>query len=193
MTAVDASARMIENAKAHDSGGSLGVKYICSDASKLEIPDARFDVVYANMSLDDTKDSEGAIREAGRVLKKGGRFVASISHPCFDNGPNSGWVVEKSAGHPPRVYRRMTAYRQSFSPERLWTVQNGKKKYTRWYHRPLSWYARAFRAGGLAITRLEEPMPTAEFLEEEAKKVGDLDAPGFLQVPLHLVFEAIKL
>jgi ubiquinone/menaquinone biosynthesis C-methylase UbiE len=192
VTAVDSSARMIKNAKAHDQGGPR-IRYICSDAASLKLADARFDIVYANMSLDDIENAEGAIKEVGRVLKAGGRFVASISHPCFDNGSNSGWVMEKSAGEPPMVFRRIRAYRRSFREMCLWRVEDGRREYTRWYHRPLSWYAWAFRSSGFAITRLEEPMPTGEFLEEEAKKPGDLDAPGSLEVPLHLVFEAVKL
>jgi hypothetical protein len=98
----------------------------------------------------------------------------------------------KSPGKPPTVFRRIRAYRRP-SPERCsWRVEGGRKS-TRWYHRPLNWYARAFQSSGFAITRLEEPMPTSEFLEEEAKNPGDLDAPGFLEVPMHLVFEAVKL
>jgi hypothetical protein len=57
----------------------------------------------------------------------------------------------------------------------------------------LNWYARVLSASGLAITALEEPAPTKEFLEAEARKQGDLDAPGFLEVPLHLVIEAVKM
>jgi hypothetical protein len=34
---------------------------------------------------------------------------------------------------------------------------------------------------------LEEPEPTMEFMEKEE------DALGFVEVPLHLVFEAVKL
>jgi hypothetical protein len=45
----------------------------------------------------------------------------------------------------------------------------------------------------MAITALEEPEPTVEFVEEEGKERGDFDAAGILEVPLHLVIEAIKL
>ncbi len=56
----------------------------------------------------------------------------------------------------------------------------------------MSWYARTFHTNGLAITALEEPTPTEEFLVEERERDGDIDAAGFLEVPLHLVFEAVK-
>jgi len=68
-----------------------------------------------------------------------------------------------------------------------------RRMYTRSFHRPLNWYARILSSHGLAITALEEPEPTKEFIDEEQKKPGDLDGIGFLEVPLHLVIEAVKL
>jgi ubiquinone/menaquinone biosynthesis C-methylase UbiE len=194
VTAVDASPRMVRNARAHDPKNSLGIRYVHCDASKLNrISSAKFDIVFANMSLMDIENAEGAIREAGRVLKRGGRFVASISHPCFDVMSNSGWVAEKVEGRAPVVYRRVRGYRKPFFQEVHWNVTQDQRKYTRSFHRPLNWYARAMSSHGMAITRLEEPEPTKEFIEEEQKKPGDLDGPGFIEVPLHLVIEAVKL
>ncbi|MDA4113975.1 MAG: class I SAM-dependent methyltransferase [Thaumarchaeota archaeon] len=178
---------MIENARSHDPGDSLKIAYLHTDADRLDrIGRDSFDLVLANMSLMDIEDGESSIREVGRVLRRGGRFVASISHPCFDNGSNSGWLVEKVLFET-RVYRRMRAYRTPFAEEIPWRMQSGEKRYTRSFHRPLSWYARVFHASGLAITALEEPEPTEEFLEKES------DGAGFLEVPLHLVLEATKL
>jgi ubiquinone/menaquinone biosynthesis C-methylase UbiE len=194
VTAIDASPRMIRNAKARDPKGSLGIRYLRSDAGRLDrIPGSCFDLVFANMSLMDVENAEDAVREVGRVLKHGGRFVASISHPCFDVMSHSSWVAEKLTGKPPVVYRKITGYRRRFSEEIPWSLGARRKMYTRSFHRPLGWYARILRANGMAITALEEPEPTREFIEEEQKKPGDLDGAGFLEVPLHLVIEAVRL
>ena len=187
VTAVDSSLRMIENARSHDPGDSLKIAYIHSDANRLDtIGSESLDLVFANMSLMDIEDGGGAIREVGRILRKGGRFVASISHPCFDNGSNSGWLVEKVMLET-RVYRMIRAYREPFAEQIPWRLQSGEKRYTPSFHRPLSWYARALGASGMAIAALEEPEPTEEFLEKES------NGAAFREVPLHLVFEAIKL
>jgi ubiquinone/menaquinone biosynthesis C-methylase UbiE len=194
VTAVDWSPQMIMNARAHDPKGSLGIRYVRSDAGKLNgIPNARFDLVFANMSLDDIKDAEDAVREVSRILRQGGRFVASISHPCFEVGSTSMWVAEKAPGKPPVVYRKVRRYRQLFVEDAQWNLSESKKMFTKSFHRPLNWYARTLRSHGLAITALEEPVPTKEFVEEEQKKPGDLDGAGLLEVPLHLVLEAVKL
>ncbi len=188
VTAVDSSSRMIKNARAHDPMNILKIVYIQSDANRLDmIPSCSIDLVYANMSLMDINDAEGAVSEVNRVLSEDGRFVVSISHPCFDNGSNSGWITEKVAGEPRRVYRRIKAYRRLFSEDIPWKLANNERKFTKSYHRPLNWYIRVLSSNRLVITALEEPEPTKEFLEKEE------DSPGFLEVPLHLVFEAIKL
>lgn len=189
VTAIDSSLKMIKNAQAHDPKDGLKIKYIHTDANRLDmISDASFDLVFANMSLMDIEDAEGAIREVSRVLiGRKGRFVASISHPCFDNGPHSGWVMEKVAFEPRKIYRKIRAYRKPFSMDVPWKLENNERKFTQSYHRPLNWYARILSSNGLTITALEEPEPTDEFLENEE------DGSGFIEVPLHLVFEAIKL
>ena len=191
VTAVDASPKMVESARAH---GSARVKYLCSDATRLkDIPDCRFDVVFANMSLMDMPDAEKVIGEVARVLKERGRFVASICHPCFEVMSHSGWVAEKASGVPRAVYRKVRGYREPFSDEMRWDISDGTNAYTMSYHRPLSWYARVLSSKGMTITALDEPQPTKEFFEIKRGDPEDLDGPGFREVPLHLVIEAVKL
>jgi ubiquinone/menaquinone biosynthesis C-methylase UbiE len=191
--AVDSSSRMIKNARAHDPKDSLKIRYLHSNANRVgEIADACIDLVFANMSLMDIKNAGGAVGEVSRVLKRGGRFVASISHPCFDNGSNSGWIMEKTIGNPARVFRRIRAYRKPFSDRIPWKLESGKRQYTRAFHRPLNWYAKILSSNGLVITRLEEPEPTDELLAIERENRSDLDSLGLLELPLHLVFDATK-
>ncbi len=191
VSAVDASPAMIECAKKHDPDGELDINYLVSSASNLEsLKDRSFDIAYGNMTLMDFEDAESAIKETSRVLRRGGRFVASLSHPCFDNGKNSAWIMERvltDNSFERRLYRRIRAYRQPSSEQFPWGISVIQKGFTRGYHRPLNWYARVFKSAGMAITALEEPEPTSEFLENES------DGEFLLEVPLHIVFEALKL
>ncbi len=93
---------------------------------------------------------------------------------------------------PAKNLRKVRAYRTPFSDRIPWGLGSGLQKHTLGFHRPLNWYASVFRKNGLYITALEEPMPTEEFLRKERELEDDLDAKGFLEVPLHLVFEAVK-
>jgi len=58
---------------------------------------------------------------------------------------------------------------------------------TPYYHRPLSWYFRALRSAGLAVTAFEEPEPADEFMAESSQ------GPFLREIPLHCVIEARKL
>jgi ubiquinone/menaquinone biosynthesis C-methylase UbiE len=185
VTAVDATERMIEHARARgDAGGR--VTYLRADAADLPaLESATFDLAYSNMALMDMPDAAGAFREIRRLLRPQGRFVATISHPCFDNGLDSGWVEETDSPAVVTVGRVMRTYRTPFRSEVLWHLPGGIDRPTGSYHRPLAWYARAISAAGLLIEGLDEPAPLAEMLNGSSP-----DGPRIRQIPLHLVIAA---
>ncbi len=190
VTGIDGSARMIEHAQAKETKQPLGITYYVADAGHLEVlQDATFDIVVCNMALMDIEDAEETILEVSRLLSSQGRFVASLSHPCFDVGnSSSAWVIEE-AGRVRRtttVWRKVSKYRKPFRDEADWKVTPNDFMHTTTYHRPLSWYFRALLKARLAVTSLEEPAPTAEFIKQSP------EAPWISQIPLHCVIEARK-
>lgn len=187
VTGVDASAAIIHRARERESRAPLGIAYHVADAARLSmLPDASFDVVVSCMALMDIADAHGALQEAGRVLRPRGRFVASLCHPCFDIGNDSAWALER-VGYDTTVYRKVSRYTEPREQTIPWRIAPGQFLDTRSYHRPLSWYFRTLRAAGFVITAFEEPEPTEEFLREETQ------GPWMAQVPLHCVFEAVKM
>ncbi len=92
---VDANAAIIERACAREAREPLGITFHVADAARLPmVEDQTCDLVVCNMALMDIADVAGAIHEVARVLVPQGRFIASISHPCFDRMETSGWVIE---------------------------------------------------------------------------------------------------
>jgi ubiquinone/menaquinone biosynthesis C-methylase UbiE len=190
VVAVDASEAMILHAREREAENPTGTEYLVEDAALLDsLADGSFDLVVAGMALMDIVDVEGALREAGRVLRAGGRFVASMIHPCFDTGEeNSCWVAERYA-YEARVFRKVGRYRELFEHRAEWRPRGRQEKVleTSYYHRPLSWYFRALRAAGLAVVAFEEPEPTDEFMAESSQ------GTYLREVPLHCVVEACRL
>lgn len=192
VTAVDASEEMILHARQREAENPTGTEYRIADAARLgSLADGSFDLVVAGMALMDIADAEGALLEAGRALRDGGRLVASMIHPCFDTGEeNSCWVAERYA-YETRVFRKVGRYRELFEHSAGWRVGGQEDPQavmeTPYYHRPLSWYFRALKAAGLAVSAFEEPEPTEEFVAESPQ------GPYLREIPLHCVIEARKL
>jgi ubiquinone/menaquinone biosynthesis C-methylase UbiE len=187
VTSVDANEPLIERARTREAQESLGITYHVADAARLEmLEDGMFDLVVCNMALMDIENAAGAIQEVARVLRSKGRFVASLSHPCFDKVSTSGWDIERIYPHT-TIWRKMSHYREVAVADLPWQRVPGQIVYTRSYHRPLSWYFRTLRASGLVVAALEEPEPTEEFLASSEQ------GSWIAEIPLHCVIEAWKV
>lgn len=79
VSGVDASARMIEGAKARRrarAGGAAGrVAFRVGDMTRLEMPDRSVDVVTAGYGYRNVPDFRVGLAEAARVLRPGGRLL----------------------------------------------------------------------------------------------------------------------
>ena len=187
VTAMDANAPLIELVRTREAKEPSGIIYYVADAAHLEmLAEGIFDLVICNMALMDIENAAGAIQEVSRVLKPRGRFVASISHPCFDKVNTSGWDIEYI--YPTTtIWRKMSRYREIAMDDLPWLRVPGNVVNTRSYHRPLSWYVRTLRASSLVVAALEEPEPTEELLTNSEQ------GPWIAEIPLHCVIEAWKI
>jgi SAM-dependent methyltransferase len=184
---VDANMPLIERIRTREAEEPLGITYHVADAAHLDmLKDGTFDLVICNMALMDIENAAGAIQEVSRVLKSAGRFVASISHPCFDKVNTSGWVIE-SIYPTTTIWRKMSHYREIAVDGLPWLRVPGNVINTHAYHRPLSWYFRTLRTSGMLVAALEEPEPTEEFL------ANDAHGAWIAEIPLHCVIEAWKI
>lgn len=184
VVAVDGTPAVIARARARgDAGGR--VTYLTADAARLpELPSGSFDLVYSNMALMDMADAAGALREAGRLLRPEGRLVATVCHPCFDNGLDSEWRIE-GVGPERTIGRLMRSYRRPFRSEVPWNTGGPVRPCTGSYHRPLSWWAQAVHEAGLVIEYLDEPSPRPEMLDDPRP-----EGRWIAEIPLHLVIVA---
>lgn len=174
---VDFSKELIRLARQREKGDRLGIRYYVSDAADLkELDCERFDLVTCFMALMDIERYEEAISEVARVLKKNGRFVFSITHPCFEYGdavngePIAEWkydegkknAEERKAGHlEVKRYFGITKTEVSWDMKRL--VRPFR---TTSFHRTLTDYFQALHKNGFVTTRLVEPKPTSKGVSE---------------------------
>jgi ubiquinone/menaquinone biosynthesis C-methylase UbiE len=187
VTGVDTNAPLIERARRREEQEPLGIPYHVGDAAHLDmLADGSLDLVICNMALMDIENAAEAIQEVARVLCKHGRFIASLSHPCFDKVNTSGWAIEYI--YPTTtIWRKMSRYREIAVDVLPWLQVPGAGVSTQAYHRPLSWYFRILRDAGLVVASFAEPEPTAEFLASSPQ------GAWIAEIPLHCVIEAWKV
>jgi SAM-dependent methyltransferase len=145
VTGIDAAPTPLAAAREADRGG----RYFLADAAALPFADGDFDLVVAHNSLMDVDDMPGAVREAGRVLKPGGRFCVSITHPLRDAGRFDG----RNADAPFRI-RGSYFGRRRFP----WTfVRAGLTMTFHSWAYPLEDYMRALEQAGFLVEAFREP------------------------------------
>ena len=83
---------MIARAAEIDAESPIGIEYRACDAADLAgaFPARSFDMATSCLALQDMPEPLRALRAVRAVLEPGGRFVASIEHPCT-NPPFRKW------------------------------------------------------------------------------------------------------
>src|SRR5215213_2573998 len=84
MIGIDISRNFVRYAREAEAARPLGIRYENASAVQLPFENASFDFVVAFMSLMDIPETERVLAEVFRVLRLGGFFQFSITHPCFD-------------------------------------------------------------------------------------------------------------
>jgi ubiquinone/menaquinone biosynthesis C-methylase UbiE len=194
---VDFSAKMIKLARQREKREKLGISYRVSDAADLkEFKSESFDVVTCLMALMDIERYEDATSEVARVLKKNGRFVFSITHPCFEWGVTTSgetiarWKYEEGTGNTAEKetgHLEVENYFVFAKCEISWDMKRLAEPFkTTSFHRTLTDYFRALYKNGFLVTRLVEPRPTSG---------GVAKYPSLrkhAKIPHSIVIEAIK-
>lgn len=157
VTGVDFSEKLVEYARQIEAEERLGIHYEVMDATNLDrINSNSYDLVACFMALQDIENYERAISEAARVLKKEGRFVFSIPHPCF----------EKISWRGRRVPAANNYFEAAECPIN-WNMERLAKPFTTIsFHRTLTDYFQSLYLSKLSVRRLVEPKLSRESLEK---------------------------
>jgi SAM-dependent methyltransferase len=144
--ATDLSGQQLTAARELNARTGLAVPLVLADAQRLPFADASFDLACsAYGAVPFVADSAGVMREVARVLRPGGQWVFSTTHPfrwCFldDPGPR-GLVVDSS-----------------YFDRRAYVEQDGTGTATYVeHHRTMGDRVREIRSAGLHVEDIVEP------------------------------------
>jgi SAM-dependent methyltransferase len=156
--ATDGSPEMLARARGHESSG---IDYRLLDASDpaqfAALPESAFDAAVCNMALMDMAATEPLAAALPRVLRPGGRFVFSITHPCF-NTSNVRLMRELEVvdGDPvERAGVTVTRYATAVVQEGI--AIDGQPSKQLYFDRPLHQLLEPFFAAGMVLDGIEEP------------------------------------
>ncbi|WP_103354836.1 class I SAM-dependent methyltransferase [Amycolatopsis sp. CA-128772] len=143
VTGIDQSAGMLAQAR-RLVGEDVDLR-VADLAEPLPFGDAEFDDVMASLVLHYLRDWAPTLAELRRVLKPGGRLIASVNHPMMVN------VTHRHEGPRPDYFEPYT-----------WTDEfelHGRKARMTFWNKPLHAMTDAFTAAGFRIAAISEPHP----------------------------------
>ncbi|TDD91153.1 class I SAM-dependent methyltransferase [Actinomadura rubrisoli] len=140
VTGIDASAGML--ALARRRLGDDADLHVVDLNDRLPFDDGAFDDVVASLVLHYLEDWEPTLAELRRVLRPGGRLIASVDHP----------VVAYTIQEPRPDYFATTSYDFDWS-------FNGQFVPMRFWRKPLHAMTDAFTAAGFRLCAISEPQP----------------------------------
>ena len=184
VTGIDISPRMIEHAKRMEEAEALGIAYVADDAANLSahFDAGSFDLATACLSLQDMPQIPDVLRAVWRVLRPGGRMVASVAHPCTDM-PFREWAKEPSGR------------KRWLCVDRYFERGPVRYEWSRWaypfsttaYHATLADWFRWVVEAGFVLEGLHEPSPSAEALERHPDLEDASRVPYYLMLDLRRV------
>jgi SAM-dependent methyltransferase len=146
VVAVDLSEGMLRQARAGERRSGVTVPLVQADATALPFPDESFDIACTAFgAIPFVADSATVMREAFRVLRPGGRWVFSITHPMR-------WIFLDDPGEPGLVAVHSYFDRRAYVEH----DESGAATYVE-QHRTLGDRIRELVGAGFAVLDLIEP------------------------------------
>jgi 2-polyprenyl-3-methyl-5-hydroxy-6-metoxy-1,4-benzoquinol methylase len=139
---IDGSRELLIKAQEQASG----IQFIEHDLSNgLPNLSQRYDIAVSIMTVMDIPDIRPLFKTVPDILSSNGRFVFSLLHPAFWNQKS---ILDENTG---QWFKRVNGYLK----EEMWRVESfGGHNH---YHRSISYYVEALRAGGMVVSRMLEP------------------------------------
>lgn len=166
VTAVDRSAAMLDYAARRLGERATLLQHDIEDP--LPFAESTFDTVAAGLVLHYLPDWGALLAEVHRVLRPGGRLVASVHHPLTDQRV----PTLEPAGH--------GAYLESYPITDRWELGDVTADVRFWHH-PLGQMSTWISRAGLTLTDVVEPRPLAAMATQFPEAYDRLSAqPAFL-------------
>ena len=163
VVSVDASPKMIELARRR-LGESADVRQADLNKPLTFLDDESLDIVLSPLTMEYIEDWTSTFREFHRVLRPGGYFVLSVTHPSFDY-----------------TYFKSSNYFEIELVGSVWTGFENVSVHMPSFRRSLEATLNPLMDAGFRLEKLLEPRPTEEFKQADPEDYEELLLqPSFL-------------
>lgn len=185
VTGVDVSPELIGIAKIHAGHNE---EFHVSSSDNLSVwKDSSFDSISIILALQNIEKMTQTLREASRVIKKGGKLVIVLNHPAYRIPGESAWGYDEKID---RQYRRVDGYLSDSRREIDMNPGSTGGQKTISFHRPIQGYSKSLANVGFVISRIEEWVSHKES-ERGPRQVAENRARR--EIPLFMCLECLKL
>ena len=159
--AFDHSEKFIERAKQHTTENTDRIEYRVINATDkkalLELGENEFDAAVCTMAIMDMSSITPMISVLPELLKPGGRFVFSLSHPAFNSGTSRLIAEEIYQDGDLRTISgiKLTEYSRAFMYQGIGIP--GQSELQHYFHRPISLLFNTCFKFGFVLDGIEEP------------------------------------
>jgi len=162
VVAFDCSAKFIARAKRRSPPEMQNIEYHVLDAAQANrmrsLGAGRFDKAVCTMALMDMQEIRPLFKALSRLLKPGGLFVFSVTHPCFNSAAIRRFCEmyeDESGRHIVRTGINVAAYRTPFAKKTEGIIGQPRPQY--YFHRPLHLLLQCGFDAGFVVDGMEEP------------------------------------
>ncbi|QNK64058.1 class I SAM-dependent methyltransferase [Pedobacter sp. PAMC26386] len=169
---VDLSENMLTRAR--NSTNDSAIEYRQLAIEDIDFAAEEFDVVISSLAFHYVENFNTVCKKVRHALKPGGSFVLSVEHPIFTALASQDWHHDQEGK---RLHWPVDGY-QDESQRIARFLDNDVIK----YHRTLETYLNTIIDAGFRITRISEPQPSKEVLEEYPEMKDEVRRPIFLLI-----------
>lgn len=161
VVATDVSRRFLERARQRTTEHADRIEYRQIDATDaaqlLTLGERRFDAAVCTMALMDIPTLQPLLSALSRLLKRGGRFVFAVPHPCYNSSGISMLAELEDRGGDLVTTHAIKVFDYLHVPPQKGAGMPGEPAPHYYFHRPLSVLFADCFAAGFALDGLEEP------------------------------------
>ncbi|MDR6555639.1 class I SAM-dependent methyltransferase [Paenibacillus qinlingensis] len=169
---VDISEKMLAYASANNN--DTGIEYRRLAIEDIDFAAGEFDVVVSSLALHYVEQFEAVCRQVQHCLADGGTFVLSVEHPVFTARAAQDWHYGPEGE---RMHWPVDDYQEEGLRVARFLDHDVVK-----YHRTLATYMNVLMDAGFQITKLAEPQPTQEALDQYPEMRDETRRPIFLLI-----------